>query len=607
MRRNILSEESKKDAAAKYLKNKFQYDTGLINKVLDTDPTNSKYIDFISKNLEELIPKYSGPNGGVTTLNSDEIYHMFEDIIPWFENNSIRINDDILKKAREEFLTVMGYDVDNFDKLIKSPRDITNYDPYFLRILKITVDQIKTRSELEAEAKSRAVKVYEDDEVLVVNPKSYEASCYYGANTKWCTASSGHRSYFDKYNIGGNLYYFINKKTGLKMALVRGENNKTTEVYDQKDNEVTLDDLRSEFPNQVELIDDIAQTGSLIKALRQYVRGEITGRELEGSDDALIFQRPKEPLGSSIISIDFGDEVKFFDLIDLEESDRYIVNSVNSPYSHYEVYDSYTANDDFRGGYALYRELDEDNLAKMKTIAKVILPGEEFTDNSDYYSELSAKLSMVFPTETDRMISDYASERDLAISNGLRAAIEEALNSLVEKLGFSWKYSYSEVSTTPANLIMWASRYGIKKTSAIKLFETILKKNDLVGRIGGWSVDQYSYERLEDFDLESFNRSVARELDSILEQIEDNNSGNLNEYLNMISRVGKKFKVDKWYRLPKNKDISFRIDNFDIENMEIEVLLQKSGKGIRNVSVSEENFNNLLYQPELFDMDDLFY
>jgi hypothetical protein len=41
--------------------------------------------------------------------------------------------------------------------------------------------------------------------------------------------------------------------------------------------------------------------------------------------------------------------------------------------------------------------------------------------------------------------------------------------------------------------------------------------------------------------------------------------------------------------------------------MEIDVLLQKSRKGIRKISVSEEDFNHLLYQPELFDMDDLFY
>jgi len=604
MRRNILSEESKKDAAAKYLKNKFQYDTGLINKVLDTDPTNSKYIDFISKNLEELIPKYSGPNGGVTTLNSDEIYHMFEDIIPWFENNSIRINDDILKKAREEFLTVMGYDVDNFDKLIKSPRDITNYDPYFLRILKIIVDQIKTRSELEAEAKSRAVKVYEDDEVLVVSPKSYEASCYYGANTKWCTASSGHRSYFDKYNIGGNLYYFINKKTGLKMALVRGENNKTTEVYDQKDNEITLNELRSEFPNQTDLIDDIAQIGSLIKALRQYVRGKITDSELEESDDALIFMRRQEPLGNSIIDIDFDDEEKFYDIVDIEQQDRYLINSINSSYSNYEVYDSYTAEQDFREGYVVYYDLNESNMTKLKAIAKVILPQEEFRNYSDYFALLSERLQSIFPEETDRIVYDYQDERDMAMSNGIKDAINKDLDELVEKIGFSWRHKYSRLSTTPANLIMWAARYNITKTDAITLFKTILEKEGLLGRMGGWNDDIYSYEG--DFDTASFNDEVERQLDSILEKMEDRDFGNLTEYLDMVSRINKKFRIDKWYNLPKDKNIFFKIDNFDLKTMEIDILLQKTGKSIRKISVSEENFNNLLYQPELFDMDDLF-
>jgi hypothetical protein len=605
MRRNILSEESKKDKAAKQLKDKFQQSAELIDKVLDADPTGSKYIDFISKNLEELIKRSGGEHGGLINLQSNQFFNMFNDVIPWFEKNSSRIDREALNAARDRFLTSMDRDVDNFDKIVKSPRDITNYNVLFLQMLKEVVNYIKTRSQLEAEAKSRAVKVYEDDEVLVVSPKSYEASCYYGANTKWCTASSGHRSYFDKYNIGGNLYYFINKKTGLKMALVRGENNKTTEVYDQKDNEITLNELRSEFPNQTDLIDDIAQIGSLIKALRQYVRGKITDSELEESDDALIFMRRQEPLGNSIIDIDFDDEEKFYDIVDIEQQDRYLINSINSSYSNYELYDSYTAEQDFLEGYVVYYDLNESNMTKLKAIAKVILPQEEFRDNSNYFALLSERLQSIFPEETDRIVYDYQDERDMAMSNGIKDAINKDLDELVEKIGFSWRHKYSRLSTTPANLIMWAARYNITKTDAITLFKTILEKEGLLGRMGGWNDDIYSYEG--DFDTASFNDEVERQLDSILEKIEDECSANFTEYLDMVSRITKKFKIDKWYNLPKDKNISFKIDNFDLKNMEIDVLLQKSRKGIRKISVSEEDFNHLLYQPELFDMDDLFY
>jgi hypothetical protein len=151
---------------------------------------------------------------------------------------------------------------------------------------------------------------------------------------------------------------------------------------------------------------------------------------------------------------------------------------------------------------------------------------------------------------------------------------------------------------------MWAARYNITKTDAITLFKTILEKEGLLGRMGGWYEDVYNYEG--DFDTASFNDEVERQLDSILEKMEDRDFGNLTEYLDMVSRINKKFRIDKWYNLPKDKNIFFKIDNFDLKTMEIDILLQKTGKSIRKISVSEENFNNLLYQPELFDMDDLF-
>jgi hypothetical protein len=52
--------------------------------------------------------------------------------------------------------------------------------------------------------------VYEDDRFFVVNPLTYESSCYYGKGTKWCTASDTD-SQFNKYNIDGKLFYIIDK------------------------------------------------------------------------------------------------------------------------------------------------------------------------------------------------------------------------------------------------------------------------------------------------------------------------------------------------------------------------------------------------------------
>ena len=57
-----------------------------------------------------------------------------------------------------------------------------------------------------------ADQVYEDDTFTVVTPKTHKASCYYGAGTKWCTASLQGDSHFNRYNQDGKLFYIINKK-----------------------------------------------------------------------------------------------------------------------------------------------------------------------------------------------------------------------------------------------------------------------------------------------------------------------------------------------------------------------------------------------------------
>ena len=49
---------------------------------------------------------------------------------------------------------------------------------------------------------------YEDDNLVVIHPKTQEASCYYGNDTRWCTSAEGGEA-FDEYNSSGNLYYYM--------------------------------------------------------------------------------------------------------------------------------------------------------------------------------------------------------------------------------------------------------------------------------------------------------------------------------------------------------------------------------------------------------------
>ena len=85
-----------------------------------------------------------------------------------------------------------------------------------------------------------ADQVYEDDRFAVVTPKTHKASCYYGAGTKWCTASMNGDTHFDRYNQDAKLFYIIDKKATTdnkfyKVALLQKYDGNQT-FYDAPDN-----------------------------------------------------------------------------------------------------------------------------------------------------------------------------------------------------------------------------------------------------------------------------------------------------------------------------------------------------------------------------------
>lgn len=87
-----------------------------------------------------------------------------------------------------------------------------------------------------------AVKVFENDKVVVFHILTEEASCLYGANTKWCTAAKEGRNYWYDYHEGrkANLYYTITKQNPPKKFAVVSYHGGKTEVYDELDNPISL-------------------------------------------------------------------------------------------------------------------------------------------------------------------------------------------------------------------------------------------------------------------------------------------------------------------------------------------------------------------------------
>ena len=117
--------------------------------------------------------------------------------------SSENVNDDLVKAkiAVEKFI--------KFQKNLEI-KDINQYNT-----LKDITDEIeKHENKVRRDVKKidGADIVYEDDRFTVITPKTHEASCYYGAGSKWCTAAKSSDSHFMSYNRDGKLFYFLDKK-----------------------------------------------------------------------------------------------------------------------------------------------------------------------------------------------------------------------------------------------------------------------------------------------------------------------------------------------------------------------------------------------------------
>jgi hypothetical protein len=127
--------------------------------------------------------------------------------------------------------------------------DIKKYLPYlqefFSEVKKVKEDVEKKK--VEVAAKKDIDRIFENDTLLIIKPKSHTASCYYGAGTQWCTTMAGNPSYFNQYSSNGTLYYLILKNVDrsnkfYKMAIntPKFENFGTNSVwYDSHDVRLT--------------------------------------------------------------------------------------------------------------------------------------------------------------------------------------------------------------------------------------------------------------------------------------------------------------------------------------------------------------------------------
>ena len=184
-------------------------------------PLNESKVDYILQNKkasEKIAEKYCTDNKislkePVETIASMALKQCEK--LPYTNKYMIWLMKQYVKNKFKipEDLPKLNSELEQFSK-ISHKLEKTNIHDYswdeFLSVLP-KLDDIHTSKEEERIAKAGAEKLFEDENWLVIHPKTEEAACYYGKGTRWCTAAR-EDNYFDRYNQDGNLYIIISKK-----------------------------------------------------------------------------------------------------------------------------------------------------------------------------------------------------------------------------------------------------------------------------------------------------------------------------------------------------------------------------------------------------------
>jgi hypothetical protein len=205
----LLIEGRLEDVKAKYP----QLSWDKIDLISEKDPSgNNKYLDWMVKHIYPKTIKWFKDNastgGGWYSWTIDEVPDTSVDP-RWSNTSSLRRQIDSLNSGD---LLKIADDIDYFhsnpSKYVK--KDINQYSS--LKELEDATNEAKLKLSRKEQKDTGVDKVFEDEDFLILMPKTHKASCRYGSNTRWCVTMRNSSSYFENYFTQGPIFFLIDKR-----------------------------------------------------------------------------------------------------------------------------------------------------------------------------------------------------------------------------------------------------------------------------------------------------------------------------------------------------------------------------------------------------------
>lgn len=172
----------------------------LIKHLYDSDPSpTKKYFEWMILQCLELIDSNY-------TINNEMVGGIVNDVLT-FDSNIDKLDDEFLEYNKERLGNT--YNIINNKPL----KDINTYSVFTLRSVIIALRQYKSKTERKKLTKEGGKLVFQDDKYKVFEIDNYEASCFYGKGSRWCTTSKESDSNFRTYGTGRRKLLYVISKT----------------------------------------------------------------------------------------------------------------------------------------------------------------------------------------------------------------------------------------------------------------------------------------------------------------------------------------------------------------------------------------------------------
>ena len=295
----------------------------------------------------------------------------------------------------------------------------------------------------------------------------------------------------------------------------------------------------------------------------------------------------------SIFILKFDDE-EFFDILNLDEEEKYFINGL---YSHYGYQWSESADLDYewKEGYLL-QNMNDENINKIKTV--LINNGEEELSqliDDEAVSKSCQMLDDLYPDEIERIIREYGYAMDEESDKAAKADVEKYYCNPFNRYRILMGSCMNTYLISAVQLKNIYEAVGVPEMSIVEVLKEYF--SDIIGADFNQNLSEYRYE-YQTVDTEQFNRNIISELDKMVSDSESE----MDEDSEKIKGIIKKYGLRKDVKTPKG---AFRINSYDLNDGTIDYSFSSGenyvGYRAERRRATYDDFNTFLNNYELFE------